>query len=613
MFNYFTSFRSAFAKVPQPRRLAKYLLVGSTVGYVYLHRHPLLDRVSRAGEATLRVSRTCLVALAILADYKWTLRASGHLPPDLYDEARRACHRRGADRLRRLLIANKGLYIKFGQHIASLDYVLPDEYCTQMRMFYRMAPQSSTSEVERVIKEDALRERGQLLVNLEDIFEEWDSVPLGTASLAQVHRARLRSTGEAVAVKVQHPSVQRHAQLDIATVGVLVRTLKRVFPAEISFDWLVEEMQAMLPREMDFVQEGRNADRLRGLLLAGSKLLAPHEIAIPRVHWPWTSKRVLVMQLVDPTTSAPVTDDAFRRLHGIDGYRVADTVARLHAAMVFEVGFVHCDLHPGNLFLTVAPSGGDALPLPWYRRLLARWSLAGSKPWQVILLDHGLYQALEPDFRVNYARLWSAVMEGREAAIREAVRPLGGGDAYKLFACILTKRTWASLVSDTGSVASPPGPPQGGEDAPPSAIFSPLASNMSQLWSAQGPSAEESALIRAKAAYFLTDLSQLLARVPRELLLLLKTNDLLRNIERRLLLSDAAHGGGHWRGGLPPSLLTMARVCIDVTGEDDLRRASRETHFPGYLIKSVRAWLSWVARKLTLELFCLVHSMISFN
>ena len=123
-------------------------------------------------------------------------------------------HQRSADRLLAMCCANGGAFIKVGQHIGALEYLLPPEYVQTFKVLHSRAPQSSLADLFVVIRE----EMGQ---DPEEIFLSFEEEPLGTASLAQVHRARLRD-GREVAMKIQHPKVKRRSAVDIVTMEFLV-------------------------------------------------------------------------------------------------------------------------------------------------------------------------------------------------------------------------------------------------------------------------------------------------------------------------------------------------------------------------------------------------------
>jgi len=119
-------------------------------------------------------------------------------------------------------------------------------------------------------------------------FATFDPVPLGVASLAQVHRATLPS-GRPVAVKVQHPKVARYSAVDIVTTQFIFATIEYWFP-EINITWLAEEMEISLPQELDFEREMENANKTRAHFekIPGSALRIPEMI--------WAKKRILVME-----------------------------------------------------------------------------------------------------------------------------------------------------------------------------------------------------------------------------------------------------------------------------------------------------------------------------
>lgn len=121
---------------------------------------------------------------------------------------------RSAHRLRALCWRNGGCFIKVGQHIGALEYLLPQEYVDTMKVLHRDAPQTAISDVMEVIRQDFGR-------NVNELFSSIDETPLASASLAQVHRATRASDGKTVAVKVQHPQVKAHAAVDMASMEVI--------------------------------------------------------------------------------------------------------------------------------------------------------------------------------------------------------------------------------------------------------------------------------------------------------------------------------------------------------------------------------------------------------
>ena len=108
---------------------------------------------------------------------------------------------------------NGGCFIKVGQHIGALDYLLPTEYVNTMKVLHQFAPESSVADIKHIIAAD-------LGHTLDELFVSFDECPIASASLAQVHRATIRGSGKVVAVKVQHPLIKAHSAVDMATMEV---------------------------------------------------------------------------------------------------------------------------------------------------------------------------------------------------------------------------------------------------------------------------------------------------------------------------------------------------------------------------------------------------------
>lgn len=255
----------------------------------------------------------------------------------------------------KLCCDNGGVFIKVGQHIAALDYLVPHEYVDVLKVLHNRGPVSTLAEVTKVIEKE-------MKTSMDEIFSSFDSEPVGAASLAQVYRARLRETGEEVAVKVQHPRVFRHSLVDIATMEILFSAISKIFP-DFSFMWLAEETRRNLPLELDFINEGKNAELM-------ARLLVDFEwLKIPKIHWRWTSKRTLMMEYIEGELIS--NKPSFLRKK-IDCPQIAERLEHIYSRMIFVDGVIHCDPHPGNIIVRKTPGGG-------------------SNSSQLVLLDHGLY------------------------------------------------------------------------------------------------------------------------------------------------------------------------------------------------------------------------------
>lgn len=174
---------------------------------------------------------------------------------------------------------------------------------------------------------------------ISEYFSEFAPTPVGAASLAQVHLATVRESGQQVAVKVQHPALGEWANLDLALTRFTFSTLKKFFP-EYDLEWLSSEMEYSLPQELDFRMEGQNAMRAKEYFSHIPEL----PLVIPEVLW--AKKRILVMENI---SGARPDDLEFLDANGIDRDEVSAALSRIFNEMIFgKDAPLHCDPHGGN-------------------------------------------------------------------------------------------------------------------------------------------------------------------------------------------------------------------------------------------------------------------------
>jgi predicted unusual protein kinase regulating ubiquinone biosynthesis (AarF/ABC1/UbiB family) len=223
-----------------------------------------------------------------------------------------------------------------------------------------------------------------------ELYAEFDPQPVAAASLAQVYRARTHE-GVDVAVKVQYPGIERVVQWDLQAIRLLANIWAR-FETVIDFRPIVAEMSRNAPFEVDFVHEGRAAERIRGLL-AGRD-----DVVVPRIHWERSSRRVLTMDYID---GIKISDVAALEAAGVSTQRVADSLTDLYNTMILKHGVFHADPHPGNLF--VIP--GD--------------------PPKIGLVDFGITKELPDTFREQLIVLTSAIIAEQPEAIGITMEGMG--------------------------------------------------------------------------------------------------------------------------------------------------------------------------------------------
>ncbi|EOA26863.1 hypothetical protein CARUB_v10022955mg [Capsella rubella] len=465
----------------------------------------------------VRLYRNTVTAASIAFDYEYSLLGLAEGSNERA-KVKHEVHLRSAQKLQELCFKNGGIYIKLGQHIGQLEYLVPEEYVRTMReSMLNKCPVSSYEQVCEVFK----KEIGEMP---DKVFAEFDPVPIASASLAQVHVARTHD-GKKVAVKVQHAHMTDTAAADTAAVGILVNTLHRIFPS-FDYRWLLDEMSESLPKELDFMVEAKNSEKC----LDNFRKLSPHiaeYVYAPTIYWNLSTSKLLTMEFME---GAQVNDVAKIRKLGMQPYEVSKLVSQAFAEMMFKHGFVHCDPHAANLIVRPDPSG--------------KRNIYGKRKPQLVLLDHGLYKELDFNTRFHYASLWKALVFSDAKAIKEHSTKLGAGDdLYVLFAGILTMRPWKQVI-DT---------------------------SVDHLV-IQG-SKEDVSELQMYASQYFSEISELLRRLPRVILLMLKTNDCLRSVNNELM-----------QGSSLESFLIIGKVSSQAVLE--AKRSEKKS-----LMKWLKVWL----------------------
>ncbi|KAA8898377.1 hypothetical protein DIURU_004661 [Diutina rugosa] len=192
-------------------------------------------------------------------------------------------------------------------------------------------------EIENMFKHD-------MGVSINDKSSEFDPNPVGVALLAQVHVARFCSSGEMVAVKVQHPSLSEFMPLNVYVTNSLFRAMERFFP-EYPLLWLGDEMQQSIHNELDFTNEASNAENTAGDFKSRARNTALKIVS--------AGKRILVMEYV---AGARLDDYAYLQRHNIDPVQVSSCLSHIVNTMIFVPGIgLHCDPHGVNLSIRHVP------------------------------------------------------------------------------------------------------------------------------------------------------------------------------------------------------------------------------------------------------------------
>ena len=290
-------------------------------------------------------------------------------------------HQRSANRVLETAASLGGALIKGCQFASTRADILPAAYIRSLASLQDRMPPRSWAEIEKAIASE-LHQRPQ------DIFADIEHEPVAAASIAQVHRARLKD-GRAVAVKVQYPDVETLVATDLAVLEQIVKVVARLAPS-IELRPILDYLKETLPLELDFRREAESMMSLRAALAHRSDVIVPS--LIPEL----STGRLLVMEYIE---GIKITDREALERAGISAHDVARLLNYLYADQMLHLGILHGDPHPGNLLVQPGP--------------------------RLVLLDHGLTVALAPSLVGALNKLVQALTRGDFAGISDALRDAG--------------------------------------------------------------------------------------------------------------------------------------------------------------------------------------------
>jgi ubiquinone biosynthesis protein len=226
-------------------------------------------------------------------------------------------------------------FIKLGQLLSTRPDVVGKELADEFQQLQAATP----ADPPEVVRKTVETELGQ---PLDELFSEFDLIPIASASIGQVHRARLKS-GERVVVKVQHAGIESIVNEDLEVLAGLAQ-LAEQFPEFKPYRPTanVAEMGRTLRRELDFGREERNLHQFAELFRDDPT------VCIPRAFTELATSRVLTMEWID---GIPLSQPGLLEAAGLDREEVARRGANLYLQMIFTHGFFHADPHPGNIVL----------------------------------------------------------------------------------------------------------------------------------------------------------------------------------------------------------------------------------------------------------------------
>lgn len=270
-----------------------------------------------------------VAAIHLLGPYRWLLRL---LP--------RGFNRKPAPRGVRLRLALEELgpiFVKFGQIVSTRPDLLPEDIFEELVKLQDQVPPFPGEDAERIVAE-------ALGGPLATYFRRFDTTPIASASVAQVHLAELHD-GTEVAVKVLRPGIEAVIEHDLELMYLLARLAQRYLPdgRRLRPVEVTDQFRRTLYTELDLRREAANASQLRANF-ADSSLLY-----VPKVYWDYTRREVLTMERIQ---GIPISNIEALRAAGVDMRRLSHNGVEIFFTQAFRDGFFHADMHPGNIFVS---------------------------------------------------------------------------------------------------------------------------------------------------------------------------------------------------------------------------------------------------------------------
>ena len=288
---------------------------------------------SRPPPLRIRSWRAYWVTFLVIGSYL-SLRLRARLHADAWIEhALREAHLRNARRIERTICDLQGLFIKVGQLISIMTNFLPEEFRRELEGLQDSVPPRPYADIEARIREELHKSPGEL-------FESFEQQPIASASIGQVHLARLRG-GTKVAVKVQYPDIEEVVRRDLNTLRRIFWIIGWFIPYQ-GLGELYREIRAIVLEELDYCAEARNAERIAANFVGRS------DVAFPQVVHELSTQRVLVTHF-EP--GCKITDRPGVKTLGLDRGLLARQVVEIYCQQIFTDGVYHADPHPGNLIV----------------------------------------------------------------------------------------------------------------------------------------------------------------------------------------------------------------------------------------------------------------------
>lgn len=421
-------------------------------------------------DALVRSGRTAWAGIVTTAEYKWFYMQHPETEAG-YVEAEKLQHKRAAERVLQVCLTQGGLYIKLGQYAAANNHIYPREWTETLRVLQDQAARRDFAVVEEIFQQEFGK-------SPKELFKEFEEEPIAAASIAQVHRA-VTHEGERVAVKLQYPEIRDRFVIDMFSHAATLKALAFFFP-KLDMTWAGPELEQVLKQELDFDNEAKNSER------ASRELCSNPNYYIPTVNWNLSSSRIMTTEWID---GVKITDVAGLNKLGISPKEAMTKLTTCLAEQLFLTGFVHADPHPGNVFIRRNPKN--------------------KKQSQVVLLDHGLYKEVPDHVRTFYCRIYRGFVTGHYNEIKEACTEVGIKDWKGMAFIVFMRPLDMEFFTDEGAT-------------------------LADAYEMMKDKKKLQAFMQKVMSNHMDEVMELIRQIPREFLLILRNNNLIRSINREL-------------------------------------------------------------------------------
>jgi ubiquinone biosynthesis protein len=348
---------------------------------------PRKGNVSRYRRPWRRLLKAYAVTTQVVLSYALVALRGRLRSDETADLLMMDAHRRNARRVEAAIVQLQGLFIKVGQLISIMANFLPEAFRRELQGLQDNVPPRPYKDIEARLREE-------LGGSPDKVFAEFDRQPVASASIGQVHLARLPN-GERVAVKVQYPEIERIVRTDLRALKRIFAVLRWFMP-DWGFDTIYGEIREMVLTELDYHKE---AEAIR--TIAGN-FRGRRDVLFPRVMNDFSTSRVLTTEWMAGTKASDVDRLSSQ---GIDRRQAARLCVEAYCQQIFVDGVYHADPHPGHLLLR--PGGPDA-PGP-----------------ALVFIDFGATAQVSPNMRKGLVSFLQGAITRDTARIVSAMKQMG--------------------------------------------------------------------------------------------------------------------------------------------------------------------------------------------